>query len=99
MTLPPHPVFLPKSAESPENKRVEFLASAKTCKRVRNRMKKKNLSNVASSHRRNCTVPEWEEYPHTPGVFVRVRNKGDKSGQRTCLEVRPESTISVARGS
>jgi hypothetical protein len=22
------------------------------------------------------TVPEWEEYPHTPGVFVRVANKG-----------------------
>jgi hypothetical protein len=21
-------------------------------------------------------VPEWEEYPHTPGVFVRVANKG-----------------------
>jgi hypothetical protein len=20
-------------------------------------------------------VPEWEEYPHTPGVFVRVANK------------------------
>jgi hypothetical protein len=23
-----------------------------------------------------CRVPEWEEYPHTPGVFVRVANKG-----------------------
>jgi hypothetical protein len=21
-------------------------------------------------------VPKWEEYPHTPGVFVRVANKG-----------------------
>jgi len=44
MTLPPPPVFLGKSAESLENKRVEFLASAKTRKRVRKRMKKRNLS-------------------------------------------------------
>jgi hypothetical protein len=21
-------------------------------------------------------VPKWEEYPHTPGVFVRAANKG-----------------------
>jgi hypothetical protein len=34
-------------------------------------------------------VPKWEEYPHTPGVFVRVAYKGDKSRQRTGLEVRP----------
>ena len=32
--------------------------------------------------------PKWEEYPHTPGVFARVANKGDKSGQRTGMEVR-----------
>ena len=29
---------------------------------------------VAMSRRQD--VPEWEEYPHTPGVFVRVANKG-----------------------
>jgi len=23
-----------------------------------------------------CSVPEWEEYPHTPAVFVRVASKG-----------------------
>jgi hypothetical protein len=34
-------------------------------------------------------VPKWEEYPHTPGVFVRVANKGDKSRQRTGMDVRP----------
>jgi hypothetical protein len=46
MTLPPPPVFLPKSAESPENKRVEFLASAKTRKRVRKNVKGKGIGNV-----------------------------------------------------
>ena len=34
-------------------------------------------------------VPKWEENPHTPGVFARVANKGDKSGQRTSMVVRP----------
>jgi hypothetical protein len=32
-------------------------------------------------------VPEWEEYPHTPGVFVRVANKGD-TGYGTWKSVR-----------
>ncbi len=40
--------------------------------------------------RRGELVPEWEELVCTPCVLVRVRNNGDKSGQRTCLEVRPE---------
>jgi hypothetical protein len=30
---------------------------------------------VESPAYENC-VPEWEEYPHTPAVFVRVANKG-----------------------
>jgi hypothetical protein len=42
-------------------------------------------------------VPEWEEYTYTPGVFVRVRNKGDKSGQRTGIAVRPERIMTIAR--
>jgi hypothetical protein len=41
-------------------------------------------------------VPEWEEYPHTPGVFVKVRNKRDKSRQRTSMKVRPERTIAIS---
>jgi hypothetical protein len=34
-----------------------------------------------------------------PAVFVRVANKGDKSGQRTGIAVRPERAIAVAWGS
>jgi hypothetical protein len=32
-------------------------------------------------------VPEWEEYPHTPGVFVRVANAG-LTGYGTWKSVR-----------
>jgi hypothetical protein len=39
--------------------------------------------------------PKWEEYPHTPGVFARVANKGIKSRQRTGMEVRPERTMAI----
>jgi len=35
--------------------------------------------------------------PHTPGVFVRVRNKRDKSRKRTSMKVQPERTIAIAR--
>jgi hypothetical protein len=42
--VPPHPrVFLTKSAETLENKRVEFSGSAKKCKRVRKSVKGKEL--------------------------------------------------------
>jgi hypothetical protein len=40
----PHPpVFLPKSAEAIENKRVEFFVGAKKCKRVRKNLKRKGI--------------------------------------------------------
>ena len=32
-----------------------------------------------------------------PAVYIRVANKGDKPGQRTGLEVRPERAIAIAR--
>ena len=44
-------------------------------------------------------VPEWEEYPHTPGVFVRVANKG-VAGYGTWKSVRrmeDESTTETER--
>jgi hypothetical protein len=28
-----------------------------------------------------CRVPEWEEYPHTPGVFVRVARHGGQANK------------------
>jgi hypothetical protein len=37
--------------------------------------------------RRRKGVPEWEEYPHTPAVFVRVANKG-VAGYGTWKSVR-----------
>jgi hypothetical protein len=46
----------------------------------------------------DCRVPKWEEYPHTPGVCVRVRNKGDKPGQHTGMVVRPQRTIAIGGG-
>jgi hypothetical protein len=33
------------------------------------------------------TFPKWEEYPYTPGVFVRVANKG-VAGYGTWKKVR-----------
>jgi hypothetical protein len=82
------PVFFVKSAEAVEKKRVEFLGSAKERKRVRKNVKRRNLNNAASPIADTAgAVPKWEEYPHTPGVFVRARNKGDKSSQRTGMVV------------
>ena len=43
VTPTPTPVFLVKSAESLENKRVEFLVSAKKRKRVRKNLKRKGI--------------------------------------------------------
>ena len=39
-----------------------------------------DLNVLVLEHRR---VSKWEFRIHTPGVFVRVANKGDKSRQRT----------------
>jgi hypothetical protein len=37
-------------------------------------------------------VPKWEEYPHTPGVFVRVANKG-LAGYGTWKKVRKGTLV------
>jgi hypothetical protein len=70
LSLSPAPRFFAKSAESLENKRVEFFGSAKKCKRVRKNVKKKNLNIVASDERPLAPalgelVPEWEFWAHT----------------------------------
>jgi hypothetical protein len=43
---------------------------------------------------KNCGVPRWEEYPHTPGVFVRVANAG-LTGYGTWKSVRRMGDRSV----
>jgi hypothetical protein len=73
---PPTPDgFFSQSAESFENKRVEFLQSAKMCKRVRKNVKRKDLN----------TVPrggwhEWNSRISIVGihlvVFARVATTG-----------------------
>jgi len=42
-------------------------------------------------------VPDWEFCVHTRQFTLRVASKGDKPGQRTGLEVRPERAIAIAR--
>jgi hypothetical protein len=55
---------------------------------VRGVCKRYDSMELSLTHARwNRTVPEWEEYTHTPGVFVRVASKGVTSGQYTCIEV------------
>jgi hypothetical protein len=46
------PVFLSKSSELLENKRVEFLESAKKCKRVRKSVRRKDLAIGEDSKRK-----------------------------------------------
>jgi hypothetical protein len=41
-------------------------------------------------------VPEWEEYHHTPGVFVRVANKGVR-GYGTWKSVRKMGALRQGR--
>jgi len=59
------------------------------------RMRRTEVGPVAEmiNKNRGAGVPEWEEYPHTPAVFARVANTGDKSEQRTGIAVRPGRTI------
>ena len=42
-------------------------------------------------------VPEWEEYPHTPGVFARVANKG-VAGYGTWKSVRKMGDAEEEKG-
>jgi hypothetical protein len=79
---------LTRSAEALEKKRVGLFVGAKKCKRVRKDLKRKNLNTVESSRRQPAlAVPKWEEYPHTPGVFVRVANRG-LAGYGTWKKIR-----------
>ncbi len=77
----PHPgCFLAKSAEAIEKKRVEFLWSAKKCKRVRKNVKRKNLSIVAS-----------DEWPFPAGSESSV---GSAQGKRVAPGVGLGWTVS-----
>jgi len=38
-------------------------------------------------------LPEWESWVTHPAVFLREANKGDRTWQRTGMEVRPGKTI------
>jgi hypothetical protein len=62
---------------------------------VRNNVKRKNLNKkgvlVAETAR---PIPKWEEYPHTPGVFVRAANAG-LTGYGTWKSVRRTGFRSV----
>jgi hypothetical protein len=64
-----------KSAQEFEKKRDSSETRGSICKSER--------LNVEEA----STVPEWEEYPHTPAVFVRVANKG-LAGYGTWKSVR-----------
>jgi hypothetical protein len=62
-------VFFAKSAESLENKRVEFLVSAKKRKRVRKSVKRRNLNTSARNEwllgfAQGELAPSAEGYPH-----------------------------------
>jgi len=73
----PHPrVFFAKSAESLENKRVEFLVSAKKRKRVRKSVKRKDLSIVASDEWRMMSSWMRGTAPPPPVFFVSAHSKG-----------------------
>src|SRR5712691_1645460 len=73
----PHPrVFFAKSAESLENKRVEFLVSAKKRKRVRKNVKRKDLSIVASDEWRMMSSWMRGTAPPPPVFFVTAHSKG-----------------------
>ena len=52
----PTPVFCAKSAESLENKRVEFFVNAKKCKRVRKGLKGKGIGNRLKNHLRSVVT-------------------------------------------
>src|SRR6266699_5538473 len=86
----------PTNLHEYEKKRVVKFAFCKCMKRKNESGSDQGRGWVPFAHTAQGE-PEWEEYPHTPGVFVRVRNKGDKSGQRTGMLVRPKRTIAVGR--
>jgi hypothetical protein len=76
-------VFLAKSAEEIENKRVEFLTSAKMCKRVRKSVKRKGIGGREwGIGRKAITGASLERQPRCkvgappPVFFVSVASKG-----------------------
>jgi hypothetical protein len=64
-------MFWAKSSESLEKKIVAFCVSAKICKRVRKRVKRKEIG-----FRGRCPVPERELLAYHPAVFVKAESKG-----------------------
>src|SRR5712664_3828379 len=72
----PPPVFLAKSAESLEKKRVEFCVNAKKCKRVRKSMKTKDGGGVGERRARS-----WEGPPPPPVFFGSAHSKGVTGGR------------------
>jgi hypothetical protein len=94
--VPPPPVFLAKSPESLEKKRVEFLQSAKKRKRVRKNLKRKGIDrkHVETSRPdrdlRSTTAVELRfadlnvrtlrRGVHTPITCMNVKIKGLENG-------------------
>jgi hypothetical protein len=80
-------VFFAKSAESLENKRAEFCASAKKCKRVRKGMKREGID----SSETRCNVGSFEGWQLGEGVpphyMHEFENKGvGKWAPRKCMK-------------
>jgi hypothetical protein len=72
-------VFLPKSAETLEKKRVEFCVSAKKCKRVRKNVKIKGIPRFSSGQagdKGQGIGTRDREGVHTPGILYEYQNKG-----------------------
>ncbi len=83
VTLPHPRVFLAKSAEEIENKRVEFLMSAKKRKRVRKSVKRKGIRGREWGVGRKAITgasmvrqPRWKVGDPPPVFFVSVASKG-----------------------
>jgi len=69
-------VFLPKSAETIENKRVEFLASAKKCKKAQKSAQEyeKTADSAGSEQRVVGSEERMNPYPHEDGRLSEERN-------------------------
>ncbi len=73
--VPHPPVFLSKSAQSLENMRVKFLLGAKKRKRVRKRMKRKDLPPQLGRGERG-EQRKTEYLPPTPHYMHEYQKKG-----------------------
>ena len=75
LPYPPTPRFFTKSAESLENKRVEFLENAKKCKRVRKSVKIRGIDRRHVGTFAGLKVRTGGE-AQAPGGIVYVANRG-----------------------